>query len=617
MAIPKPRTLIRQWYFWLIVVTGIAIILRSIPAWINPAWGCDFGIYYGLTNSLIKSGELFNPYYGWGSSYQYFPVLYAITGAAHWLTGIDVLTLMPKIAPLFGGLSVFLFYFVVYELLGDKKKALLSTLFLAVMPFHVYQTSHASPLTVGHFFMMFSLYLFIKFRRDTRYILPLSISTSLLIMSHHLTTYMYLISLIFIVFIENIANKQWTDHVKKDALYILGTSSCIFAYWITVATPIYESFIRTGLKVGTLHVGSSTLIILFYLMFFAMFGIIHLIRKVRPYKRKSPPSAKSPLTKFFAAISIALIIMVVFSVVKLPWTNFSFTPLSILYSLPLLIMVSLGVVGFRSTELLPNGWFIRGWLGALLLSFIFSLVTNSTVLFPHRHIEYMMAPLSIISMCGFNELFSSLKIDKKNLLDNLHTIKKPSIFFIRKNPFKQNRQFLYLTVILLLVTANAASVYPSHVALNASYEVITDENLAAIDWIENHVDKNRTIIASDHRLARVAEAIGYNTTLDEACDMWITKSYIECLDELEGIGKNYSRITHIIIDDVMKERVVHVGFGQIYYMSNDSYDKFSFQPFTLVFRNATKNEKGVEEHWTEVYKVNWNDIDTRLYNSFF
>ena len=26
--------------------------------------------------------------------------------------------------------------------------------------------------------------------------------------------------------------------------------------------------------------------------------------------------------------------------------------------------------------------------------------------------------------------------------------------------------------------------YPSHVALNASYEVITEEDLAAIDWIE-------------------------------------------------------------------------------------------------------------------------------------
>jgi 4-amino-4-deoxy-L-arabinose transferase-like glycosyltransferase len=166
----KLKKLTRNWIFWLIVITGIAVVIRSIPAWTNAAWGCDFGIYYGLTNSLVKTGDLFNPYTGWGSSYQYFPVLYAVTGIGHWITGIDTLTLMSKIAPIFGGLSVLIFYFVVYELIGDRKIAILSSLFLAVLPFHVYQTSHAAPLTMGHFFMMLSLYLFIKYRQDARYL---------------------------------------------------------------------------------------------------------------------------------------------------------------------------------------------------------------------------------------------------------------------------------------------------------------------------------------------------------------------------------------------------------------------------------------------------------------
>ena len=114
MVIPKPRKIVKNWYFWIIVVTALAIIIRSIPAWTNAAWGCDFGIYYGLTKSLVENQDLFNPYSGWGSSYQYFPVLYAITGGMHWLTGIDVLTIMTKIAPIFGGLSVLIFYFVIY-----------------------------------------------------------------------------------------------------------------------------------------------------------------------------------------------------------------------------------------------------------------------------------------------------------------------------------------------------------------------------------------------------------------------------------------------------------------------------------------------------------------------
>ncbi|MEA2055259.1 MAG: dolichyl-phosphate-mannose--protein mannosyltransferase, partial [Candidatus Thermoplasmatota archaeon] len=154
----KLKSLFSNWTFLLLLVTALAIFLRSLPAWTNAAWGCDFGIYYGLTNSFVQNGELFNEYYGWGGSYQYFPVLYAITGVAHWVTGIDVLIIMPKVAPIFGGLSIMVFYFVVRELIGNKKIAMLSSLFLAVLPFHVYQTSHASPLTMGHFFMILSIY---------------------------------------------------------------------------------------------------------------------------------------------------------------------------------------------------------------------------------------------------------------------------------------------------------------------------------------------------------------------------------------------------------------------------------------------------------------------------
>lgn len=131
---------------------------------------------------------------------------------------------MPKIAPIFGGFSVLIFYFLAYELFGSRKKAILSTLLLSVLPFHVYQLSHASPLTMGHFFMILSLYLFIKFRKNTVYVFPLMISTVLLFMSHHLTTYFYMITLIFILFFENASQKNWTKHLKKDILYIIISS---------------------------------------------------------------------------------------------------------------------------------------------------------------------------------------------------------------------------------------------------------------------------------------------------------------------------------------------------------------------------------------------------------
>ena len=179
----------------------------------------------------------------------------------------------------------------------------------------------------------------------------------------------------------------------------------------------------------------------------------------------------------------------------------------------------------------------------------------------------------------------------------------------RKTRFMKKRQLVYMLAIAMLVTTNAVSVYPSHVALNASYEAITDENLSVIEWMKYNLDKNNSVIASDHRLARMAEAVGFNTTLDEAIIIWTAENLTDYVDELYGFDKNYSRITHIVIDDIMRERVVHVGFKHIVYMTNESYDKFMCQPFELIYRNATMNQDMEERHWTEVYKVNWTYIE--------
>jgi len=606
------REITSKWYFWLIIITCIAVFLRAIPGWINAAWGCDFGIYYGLTSSFVKTGSLFNPYVGWGNSYQYFPVLYAITGVAHWITGVDVVVLMPKIAPIFGGLSVLIFYFVVYNLIGDRRIALLSSLFLAVLPFHVYQTSHASPLTMGHFFFMLCLYLFIKFRTDSRYVAPLFISTVLLIMSHHFTTYLYLISLIFIVFIENVSVREWTAHVKLDVLYILATSGLIFSYWAFIATPVYSSFMKSFRIMGFKFPQAAT-ISLFYVGFFVLFALIWLKRRYNLFYPRRMPTTRSCFFKFGLMMVVCLVAMMVFSVVKLPWTNFSFTPQSILFSVPLLLVFSLGVAGYRFTYFVRNGFFIRGWISALLLSFCFGLLTNSWTILPHRHLEYLMVPLSIIAVYGLRGIVLTFNGSVAKWFENVLNVRLAGFKFLSKSGFLQKRrQLLFLAVVVFLVGANAVSVYPSHVSLNVSYEVISEENLWVTDWMEENLDKNASVIASDHRLARIAEAVGFNTTIDQAIVIWTAENYSDYVDELYAVKKNYTAISHVLIDDVMRERVVHVGFGKIVYMTNESYDKFSGMPFELVYRNATSDEYLDEAHWAEIYKVNWTYIDKYL-----
>jgi len=595
----------------LIAVTGFAIFLRSIPGWSYAAWGCDFGIYYGLTNSFVKSGELFSSYYGWGGSYQYFPVLYAMTGIAHWITGIDVITLMPKLAPIFGGLSVLIFYFIVNELVGDKRIALLSSLVLAALPFHAYQTSHASPLTMGHFFMMMSIYLFIKYRQDHRYVVPLFISTVLLIMSHHFTTYFFLISLVGIVFFENMSRRKWTNSIKLDIMYILLASGLIFSYWAFVATPVYESFMNNRITIGSIAISSLMIIFVFYLIFFASLGYIVLKRKLNIFIKRKELTYRKNIIRFALTVTICIIGMSVFTFIKMPWTNIQLTALSIFYSIPLVAILGFAVVGFSKMKFIKNGYFIRGWLIVILLSFLYGIFNSNWVFYPHRHLEYLMIPLSLMSIYGIREIF---RVGNDSLTSVVKKI--PRIGKVVTNPpnparLMKKRQVLYLFAVVIIVTTNAVSIYPSHVALNASYEAITNEDLAVVEWMKENIDANSSMVASDHRLARITEAVGFNTTLDNATKMWDAINLTEYLDELLGIEKQYSgRITHIVIDDIMKERVVHVGFADIVYMTNESYDKFKVEPFELLYRNASVNPDTMTDiHWTELYAVNWSYVD--------
>lgn len=648
------RNLFSNWTFWLIIITIFAIIIRSLPGWVNAAWGCDFGIYYGITKTVAETGAIFPPYSGWGSSYNEFPVLYMVNAFAAWITGIDIFVIMPKLTPVFGGLSILIFYFFLNELLKDKKIALLSALFLAVLPFHVYQTSHASPLTMGHFFMMLSMYLFLKYRRNTRYILPLLISTILLIMSHHLTTYFYIIILIAIIFIENIKSKNWTETIKKDIYYIIISTAIIFSYWGLIAKTVYNDFMGSGLSLGIIKLEGIHIIILFYVLFFTMFWFIKSSRKQHLFFEKFKfkfkkiktnillgiktafPDSKKGLNnkkignilwfksknqsgyfilKFLLMLAGFFSLMIFFLFVKIPWTNFTFTPLTIVYSFPLLITASLAVAGFGYVFRQKKGLFVCGWFLAVLISLFFALITNNSIILPDRHVEYIMAPIAVLAVYGLGGIFSDPSY--KELLSDLSDKKTKSsnkLYSWKKN--LKTFRFSFIFIIILLVLSLASTVYISYSSLNVAVEEITIEDSEVVKWMSENLDKNNSVIASDHRLARFAESYGFNTTKDETVNLWEAEKLDEYVDELIGVGQNHSRITHIIVDDKMKNDVVHVYFGIIKYMTNETwtggYDKFKEQPFKLIYRNESEEIDALTKEplrWAELYEINWTYIE--------
>ena len=597
--IPKLGEMVKSWIFWLIIVTGIAIAIRSLPAWTYYAWGADFGIYYGLTSRLVENQQIFLAYDGWGSSYNYFPVLYFVSAFGHWLTGADLMWVMAKIAPVFGGLTVLIFYFIVYELTKKRNIALLSSLFLAVIPFHVYQTSHAAPLTMGHFFMMLSIYFFIKYSQNYKYLAFLMISTILLIMSHHLTTYFYLISLLLIVLVKSLETEL--KFLWKEITYLTVGSALTFSYWFLVATPVSDNFMEGGIPFQSQQVA-----VLFYVvMYGALFGsyvakkymssLVNFVRKL--FWSDTPNRHKRALAYFISSVIIILSIEFIFLFVSFPASGIKMTPLAIVYSLPIVFFIGIGCMGLEYLKDVENSWFFKAWLLATIGSFVYSVVTSNHTLFPDRHIEYIAAPLCFIVSVGIIK-FIKTKVKIQSISLNKELLTQPI-------------KVIALVIVAGVVFSNAVAVYPVYDSLDWMDEGISETTANAIGWMNENLDKNTTTIATDLRLSKLLWAEEFNSTYQFTRETWFTETWQECYEDLDGDG-NHSRVTHILIDDAMRETSVNIRLKTNFYMTNESYNKFLYQPFTLVYRNATVNQNMEEIRWTEIYSVNWEFIDENL-----
>ena len=582
--------LAHNWYFLLLLMTVFAIIIRALPAIMNAAWGVDFGIYYGLTNSFVETKTLYNPYTGWGDSYQYFPALYAITGIAHWITGIEIIHLLPKIAPIFGGLTIPILGFIVYELFKDKRVALISALLLSTATFHVYQTSHAAPLTIGHFFMMISLFFLIKSLQKPTYILPLTVSTVLLIFSHHFTTYFYLISITIMLMYYTLIQSKNQRTSWFFLLYVLSTASLSFAYWAFIATPVYDTFMNRFL-----FLPSYALILLYFMFtltgFFLGHHIYHLRTAIpRPLKKISASSL--PKKIMFACISL-LTLSIFACFTGIPGVHVMLTPLAIAYSLPMIVLAGFSYAGFNLLLNRSHGALIKGWIYALIGSFLIAIITAS--LLPDRHLEYIIVPLCIPAALCINQLLLTYsKTDVKQLFTPSRSL--------RGTIQHHFRSISLIITVAVLVIANTIVAYPTIEALNTLDERVSDPCMNTLEWMKGNIS-NASIIASDHRLSMLCWAEGFFITYGSTNQTWTEEDLHGCFSELYQ-----HNITHVLVDDIMTSKVVNVNVGKYFYMTNGSYDKFQQPPFTLLYRNASYNDQHEEVHWAELYEINYSTV---------
>ena len=162
-------------------------------------------------------------------------------------------------------------------------------------------------------------------------------------------------------------------------------------------------------------------------------------------------------------------------------------------------------------------------------------------------------------------------------------------------------------MVCALVISNAVAVYPVYNSLDWMDESIPVPTVNAMQWILDNCTGNTTVVATDLRLSKMLWADGINATFEDTNRTWVCWTWKECLPEFKPMN-NRSRVTYVLIDDVMRDTSVNVRVLWSMYMTNESYLKFKEEPFELVYRNATMNRNGEETHWAEVYLVNWSYI---------
>jgi hypothetical protein len=282
-----------------------------------------------------------------------------------------------------------------------------------------------------------------------------------------------------------------------------------------------------------------------------------------------------------------------------------------LYSTPIIFFVGLCVLGLEYIGCIKKNYFLNGWLSAILASLTYSLLTWNTKLYPARHIEYLMVPMCIVGAVGLKNLFYS-NIDTKLFYRWKRRLSKTLIFPDKKFLYTPIRSYMFVGIVLAVILSNAVSVYPAGESLGMINETISDPCINAVEWINKNLDRNNSVIATDLRLSNFIWAEGFNATFDATNETWTATNWTDCIHDLDEKTGLHRRVSHILIDDVMREKVIYLGVWLSVHMTNESYEKFSRQPFELIYRNATVNQNMEEIHWTEIYAVNWTFIEKHL-----
>lgn len=581
----NPRPPIRPETVFFLVGLALLLVFLALEPYLSYAvFGSDTGEYYRLTASLLTTGHLpvGAAYGGWGSAYPDFPGIYLLAGAGGGGLGLDPLTALTVIVPVVAVLSVFPLFLLFRRLYPHDMVALLAAGLASVAMPRLFSLAHAAPLALGDLLGVAALWMFLETRQDRRWFLPLSLTGGALIITHHLSTYFFVVGALGgLLLLELWRPGLWSRRFPVREFAFLGSFLTVtFLFWFygttsfvgKVILPAFPASIaRTpGAPFAVLEVaGLSAIAISAFLLYWRRAGY----RPHRAWVRL--PTDRSVLRDFLILLAAIFggVALLVFA--PLPGTTQTTIPAAILWFSPVLALVLFGSGSRKALTPSRLGPFGLAWLGALALLAIAALATGSlpgspltgyaAAIPPARFAEYLFLPLGLLAAVGLARLV------------------------VRAGDRFGRRAFLAGCLgVVLLLAANAAIVYPPQSDLGGFEEGLTHGDAGIWMWV-GIAEPRTAVVASDHRLSSMIFGFDGNpATWGSTPALFTGANWSAAAQELRhsNAPNAPAPIDLVAVDSVMYSGVALDPASAAQPLSSQAIAWFGSLPFVVVYENG-------------------------------
>jgi hypothetical protein len=567
----------------LLFLAGLALVLVFValePYLSYAVFGSDTGEYYRLTATLLATGHLplGAAYGGWGTAYPDFPGIFLLAGAGAGALGLDTLTALTVILPVVAVLSVLPLFLLFRRLYPHDTVALLAAAIASVAMPRLFSLAHPAPLALGDFLGVAALWMFVEGRTDRRWYLPLALTGGTLIVTHHLSTYFFVIGALGgVVLLELWRPGLWSRRFPTREFAFLGAFLTVtFVYWFYGTTSFVAKVIAPALPWSTL----ADFAALELVGVVAVIGGLLLVRWRRAGFRPHRDWVRLPNDRSVLRDAVLLLVgifggiaLLVF--VSLPGTTQRTSPAAIVWFAPLLILIVLASGSRKALTPARLGPYGLAWLGALVLSAALALAAGSlpgsplsglaATIPPARHAEYLFIPLGFLIAVGTARLVA------------------------RAGDRAGHRVFLAASLgVVLLLAANAAIVYPPQADLGGFEEGLTHGDAALWMWV-GIAEPRTTTVASDHRLSSMIFGFDGNpSTWDSTAVLFTGSNWSQAVGELRDSPAPIAPqpVDLVAVDSAMYKGVALDPSGPANPLSPSAIQWLSGLPFVLLFENG-------------------------------